>query len=63
MNANPEENAANSLPTWYDPFPKPRTIPEGWDLNEPSETVELSDSPTATPQTYLRTIYGAHTAR
>jgi hypothetical protein len=29
----PKEEQDNSLPEWHEPFPKPQTIPDGWDLS------------------------------
>jgi hypothetical protein len=29
----PKEQQDTLLPEWHEPFPKPQTIPEGWDLS------------------------------
>jgi hypothetical protein len=28
------EEIENASPEWHEPFPKPQTIPAGWDLSE-----------------------------
>jgi hypothetical protein len=27
------DNLDNALPEWHEPFPKPQTIPAGWDMS------------------------------
>jgi len=29
---SPKEKMDNILPEWHEPFPKPQTIPSGWDM-------------------------------
>ena len=36
---------ADHLPEWYDPFPEPQTMPNGWDLSEYGYTQH--DAPTS----------------
>ena len=32
-NPTPSDEYVNSRPEWYEGFPEPRTIPNGWDLS------------------------------
>ena len=45
MDANPDATPSNSLPTWYDPFPEPRTVPPGWDLYDAPARPQASSLP------------------
>lgn len=29
----PNSTTDDCLPNWYDPFPEPNTIPDGWDIS------------------------------